>query len=184
MPNKVNFNIQNVHYAVIKDDGTYDTVKHIPGAVTLTTDATGDDSTFWADGIAYWKTFNNTGYEGTLTLALLPDEFREDVLGEIRDTKNVLLEDARAKTVNFALGFQTDGDQESTYFWFFKCTASRPSTEANTTTESKDPDTQELSWSCAPNPDGYVRAKTTPTTAQADLSTWFDAVYEPVVSNG
>lgn len=185
--NKVKYNIQNVHYAKMDDDGTYSTPVHIPGAVSLTTDPTGDDSVFWADGIKYYVVYNNTGYEGDLEVALLPDAFRIDILGDVLDTKKVLVEKSDAPTVNFALGFQIDGDKESTFFWYYNCTASRPATEANTTEESKDPETDTLEWICAPNADGIVRVKTTSETAKAETDSWFNAVYIPnlgTVTNG
>lgn len=177
MANKVQFNIKNVHYAVLTN-GTYGTPVHIPGAVSLSVDPTGDDSTFYADGIEYYKSYNNSGYEGSLEMALIPDQFRQDILGDTLDTKNVLIENAFAPTVYFALGFQVDGDDASTYFWFYNCTASRPSMEANTNEESKEPDTQTLDWSCAPDSTGIVRAKTTATTASTDINSWFTAVYQ------
>ena len=180
MENKVKYNIQNVHYAVFDDEqSTYGTPVHIPGAVSLTVDPTGDDSIFWADGVKYYVAYNNTGYEGDFEVALLPDSFRIDVLGDTLDTKNVLVEKNDAPTKQFALGFQIDGDKESTFFWYYNCTASRPSTEANTTEESKDPETDSLSWTCAPNADGIVRVKTTDTTAAGDKEGWFSAVYAP-----
>lgn len=185
MANKVKFNIQNVHYAVLDDaQGTYGTPVHIPGAVSLTTDPTGDDSIFWADGVKYYVAYNNTGYEGDFEVALLPDSFRIDVLGDVLDSKNVLVEKADAPTVKFALGFQIDGDKESTFFWYYNCAASRPSSEANTTEESKDPETDTLNWTCAPGADGIVRVKTTAETAAADTSAWFEAVYIPDLSEG
>lgn len=178
MANKVKYNIQNVHYAVMDSEGAYGTPVHIPGAVSLSVDPTGDNNTFWADGIAYYQSYNNTGYEGELELALLPDSFRVDVLGDILDAKKVLVEKSDSPTVNFALGFQIDGNEKSTYFWFYNCTASRPTTEANTTEESKDPETDTLDWTCAPGADGIVRAKTTDETADADITSWFTSVYK------
>lgn len=174
---KVCFNIKNVHYAVMGQSG-YGTPVHIPGAVSLSVDPTGDDSTFYADGIEYWKSYNNSGYEGSLEMALIPDTFRQAVLGDTLDANNVLIEHSDAATVYFALGFQIDGDAESTYFWFYNCTASRPSAEANTTEESKEVDTQTLSWSCSPDASGIVRAKTTATTESTDISAWFTSVYQ------
>ena len=177
MASKVHFNLKNVHYAVL-NNGTYGTPVAIPGAVTLTADPTGDSSIFWADGIQYYVSQGNTGYEGTLEMALIPDDFRTDVLGETLDTNNIMIENADVPTVNFALGFQIDGDAESTYFWYYNCTASRPTNEANTTEESKEVQTETLNWTCAPDANDVVRAKTTDTTASATISGWFTTVYQ------
>lgn len=184
MANKVHFNIKNVHYAVLDSTSEYGTPVAIPGAVSLSVDPTGDESTFYADGIEYYKSYGSTGYEGSLNIAILPDAFRKDVLGEVEDTKHVLVEKTNPTITKFALGFQIDGDDKSTYFWFYNCTASRPSVEANTTEEDRTPDTETLDWSCTAGANGFVRAKTTDTTATTDITSWFTAVYAPTVSAG
>lgn len=175
---KVKYNIKNVHYAKKTTTG-YDTPVAIPGAVSLSADPQSENNIFWADGIQYYKTYSNNGYEGDLEVALLPDEFRMDILGDTMDTTSkVLIEHADAETVEFALGFEieTDGGG-SILFWYYNCTASRPSVEANTTEETKEPETETLEWSCAPNADGIVRARTTEETPSATKESWFTTVY-------
>lgn len=182
MASKVRFNLKNVHYAVLSE-GTYGSPVAIAGAVSLTADPTGDEYIFWADGTKYYMT-QGTGYEGSLEIAMLPDSFRTAILGEVMDTKNVLVETDNPTIANFALGFQIDGDDESTYFWYYNCTATRPSQNASTTEEEKEVQTETLDWTCEAGANGYVRAKTTSTTATSDITSWFSAVYTPTVSNG
>ena len=94
MANKIKYGIKNVYYAVAtlaaNNSATYDTPVALPGAVSLTLDPEGDNSVFYADNIAYYATYANNGYSGSLELALIPDAFRKDVLGEIEDSKDVL----------------------------------------------------------------------------------------------
>lgn len=164
-----------------KEDGTgYETPVPIPGAVSITLDAQGELSPFYADGIKYHVSSSNGGYEGDLEMALIPDIFRTDVLGEETDTNNVMIEDANAPTREFALGFDIDGDFKTTRFWFWNCTATRPSTESSTTEDKKEPTTDKLSVSCAPCTDGKVRAKTTESTPQEIYNNWYAEVYAPV----
>ena len=174
---KVKFNIKNVHYAVQTEEG-YDTPVAIPGAVSLSLEQQGEISPFYADGIVYYQSASNGGYSGDLEVALVPDKFREDVLGEETDGKGVLFENSNAETKPFALGFQIDGDTEPTLFWFYNCTATRPNIDASTTEDTKEPGTDTLTISCASKEDGTVRAKTTATSYSAVKDTWFTAVYE------
>lgn len=174
--NKVKFNIKNVHYAV-KKENAYDTPVAIPGAVSITFEAQGELSPFYADGIKYYVASSNGGYEGDLEMALIPDEFRQAVLGEVLDTNKVLFEDANVNSVEFALGFDIDGDSKTTKFWFYNCTATRPSTSAKTNESTKTPETDKLKISAAPGTDGIVRAKSTTETTETILSDWYKSVY-------
>lgn len=83
--NKIKYNLKNVHYAVLTEDESgsvsWGTPVPIPGAVSISLEAQGDISPFYADGIVYYKSAANNGYEGDLEMALLPESFRTDVLG-------------------------------------------------------------------------------------------------------
>ena len=176
--NKVKYNIKNVHYAVATSEGTYETPVPMPGAVSLTLEQQGELSPFYADGIKYYVSSSNGGYEGDLELALVPDSFREDVLGEIPDSKGVLFENVNTPTVNFALGFEVDGDVTPIKFWFYNCTATRPNIDAATTEDTKEPGTDTLTISATSTSDGTVRAKTTDTVDQETLTSWYTTVYQ------
>lgn len=174
---KVKFNIKNVHYAPQTEEG-YGAPVAIPGAVSLTLEQQGEIITFYADGIVYYQSASNGGYSGDLEVALIPDKFREDILGEEADSNGVLFENSNAEANPFALGFQIDGDTEPTLFWFYNCTATRPNIDASTTEDTKEPGTDTLTISCASKEDGTVRAKTTATSYAAVKDTWFTSVYE------
>ncbi len=186
MPNKTNkvkFNIKNVHYA-LKEESGYGSPVSVPGAVSVSFEAKGELAPFHADGIVYYVSSSNGGYEGDLEMALIPYQFRIDVLGEEKDDNNVMVENTNAQSRAFAIGFDIDGDVRSTRFWFLNCTATRPSTESSTTEDKKEPTTDKISLTCAPNPDGNVRAKTTEDTPQEVYAKWYDTVYLPVHSQG
>ena len=179
--NKVKYNIRNCHYAVlnIAEDGkiTFGAPVAMPGAVSLSLDANGEPSIFYADGIAYYTVSNNMGYEGDLELALLPESFRTDVLKETIDENKVLLENAQVETENFALLFEFDGDRRKIRHVLYNCSASRPSIESQTSEEEIEVQTETLSLKATPLPNGYVKAKTGDDATDAVYAGWYSSVY-------
>ena len=110
MGNKVKYNLKNVHAAKLTKtaDGeyTYETPKAIPGAVSISLDAEGDSSPFYADGIVYFRSTANNGYSGDLEIALIPEWFRTEILKEALDKNGVLVESATVTEMEkFALLF-------------------------------------------------------------------------------
>ena len=183
---KVKFNIKNVHLAIKNTDElgevTYETPFALPGAVSISLEAQGELSPFYADGIKYYVSSSNAGYEGDLEVALITDEVRQKILGETMDGNKVLIENANAQTTEFALGFDIDGDQKSTRFWFYNCTATRPTTESSTTEDAKEPTTDTITVSCASGMDGTVRAKTTADVSDEIFANWYKTVYTQTAS--
>ena len=82
--NKIKYNLKNVHAAIqthTEDGGySYETPVAIPGAVSLSLDAQGETSPFYADGIVYFRSVSNNGYSGDLEIALIPEWFRTEIL--------------------------------------------------------------------------------------------------------
>ena len=181
--NKVKFNICNVHYALqtIGDNGdvSFGTPVPMPGAVSLSLDANGEPSNFYADGYAYYTISNNMGYEGDLELAMIPESFRTDVLKETLDTNKVLMENANVETANFALLFEFDGDVKKIRHVLYNCSASRPSIESETKEDTIEPGTETLSITADPRSDGLVKARTGDTTDAGTYANWYKAVYTP-----
>ena len=181
--NKVKFNIRNVHYALqnVAEDGTvtFETPVAMPGAVSLSLDANGEPSTFYADGCAYYIISNNMGYEGDLELAMLPESFRTDVLKEELDTNKVLVENAHVEVQNFALLFEFDGDIKKIRHVLYNCAASRPSIESETNEDEIEVKTETLSITATPLANGYVKAKTGDDTTDTVYADWYKAVYMP-----
>ena len=182
--NKVKYNLKNAHYALLTydedDTPVYDTPVAMPGSVSISLDANGEPENFYADGIAYYVINNNMGYEGDLELAMIPESFRTDVLGETLDANGVLVEDSNTELAAFALLFEFDGDQKHIRHVLYNCSASRPGIEGKTNEDSKEVQTETLTIKATPLPDGKVKAKTGNTTNQAAYNGWYSAVYLPV----
>lgn len=182
---KVKYGICNVHYAKEKkaEDGTitYDKPVPLPGAKNIKMDAEGDSNPFYADNKLFFNKFNNNGYSGELGIALLSDQFRKDILGEIADKNGALLEKIDAIPSNFALMFELDGDDDKMRFCFYHCSTSRPSTEANTQEDKTEPDIDNLSLTMTGrDKDNLVRAKLKRTDSPDAYDKFYESVYEPV----
>ena len=181
--NKVKYNLRNVHYALLtfNAQGTpvFGTPVHIPGAVSLSLEANGEPSIFYADGYAYYTVSNNQGYEGDLEIAMLPDSFRTDVLKETMDSNSVLIEDATVETAAFALLFEFDGDQKKIRHVMYNCTATRPTIESATNEEEIEVKTETLTIRASPLEGGYVKARTSDNTNATAYNNWYSSVYMP-----
>lgn len=183
MANKVKYGLKNVYYAVATDNGqgelTYETPVRWPGAVSLSLDAQGEMTTFRADNTDYWKGSQNSGYKGDFESALIPDTFRTDVLGEVTNaTTGITAEYAGKPTVEFALLFQFEGDENAVRHVLYRCVADRPQISGTTTEASIEPKTETITISAMPRiSDDLVKGRAGATaTAYAN---WFTAVQEP-----
>lgn len=189
--NKIKYGIKSCYYAVasIASDGsaTYTTPVAIPGAVSLSLDAQGERTPFYADNIEYWVSNWNNGYEGDLTVARLPDAFRKDVLGEYLDGDKLLVEKANVEPIHFALLFQFEGDQQATKHVLYNCTASRPAIAGNTKEDQISPETEAVTitaktiYVSALSAD-VVKAKTTDATGSTSYAGWYSSVVMPTAA--
>lgn len=192
MGNKVKYNLKNVHAAKLTEtvlDGVvsynYDTPKAIPGAVSISLDAEGETSPFYADGIVYFRSTTNNGYSGDLEIALIPEWFRTEILQETLDSNGVLVEESKnEENVKFALMFEFDGDVNAIRHVLYNCSSSRPSIESETKEETIEPGTETLSITADPRSDGMVKARTGDTTNKNAYDNWYKEVYTPVASKG
>lgn len=185
--NKVKFGLNKVHYAKItawSDEGepTFATPVRIPGAVSLSMDANGEASNFYADNGVYYVINNNSGYEGDLEIALITTDFATDILGETLDSKGVLVERNDAELAQFALLFEFEGDKNKIRHVLYCCSASRPATESSTTEEETEVKTETLSLKATALPSGLVKSKTCENTDQTAYDNWYSSVYIPVAA--
>ena len=181
--NKVKFGLSNVHIAKITEtEGkiTYGTPFAMPGAVGLSADPEGDTTPFYADNIKYYIATSNQGYAGDLEIAITPEDFLTQILGQEKDKNGALIECADDITARFALMGEIEGDAKKRRFVYFDCTAARPSAEMNTNEESKEPQTDTISITMSPrSTDKAIKAVIEPSdTNKAVYETFFKTVYE------
>lgn len=187
MSNKVNFGLKNVHYAPITViDGVIDyaTPVRIPGAVEISLEPRGDMTEFYADDMLYYSASNNQGYDGTLSIANISEQFAIDALGEEKDiTDGVMTERSSSKGQPFALMFEFDGDVKATRHVLYNCTANRPTISGATKTNTAEPQPNELTFVASARETDYaVKTKTTDQTTAAIYDEWYNAVYEKVTT--
>ena len=181
--NKVKFGLSNVHIAKITEENgeiKYGTPFAMPGAVSLTADPEGDTTPFYADNIKYYIAVANNGYTGDLQIAMTPEEFLTEILGQEKDTNGALIEKSDDINARFALMGEIEGDVKKRRFVYFDCTAARPSAEMNTVEESKEPQTDTISITMAArSSDNAIKAVIEPNeTNQEVYNTFFTKVYE------
>ena len=186
MAKKVKFGFKNCYYATVTESGgtyTYGTPVQLKGAVALNLTPSGDNTEFYADDSLYWSDENNNGYEGTLELALVPDDFAIACLGATKDTNNVLTENASNATSPFALLCEFTCDDGATKFAFYNCHATRTDVNGTTKGENKEVQTETLNITIRPRADGLVKVRTTDTTEDTVINGWYSNVYEASGSN-
>lgn len=181
--NKVKYGLRNVHYAkaTVDENGvpTYATPKPWPGAVNLSLDQEGGVTKFRADNRDYWMGQSNNGYSGDFESAIIPDSFREDILGEVKGADGTYTEYADAKTIPFALLFQFEGDVKNVRHVLYYCTATRPEVNGETTDEEIEPRTETLeitAGSCIHPTNGRPVVKRRCEEGSEAYDAWFNEV--------
>lgn len=188
MANKITFGLRNVHYApftVAAGVVTYETPLPLPGGIEISLEPRGDMVEFYADDMLYYSASNNQGYDGTLSLANITEEFLIAALGEVKDAEDmVLTESANSVGKPFALMFEFAGDVKAVRHVMYNCTANRPTVASSTKTASAEPNANELTFVASPRDGDYaVKTKTTSTTPTPIYDAWYANVYEksPVI---
>lgn len=182
---KVSYGIQDVYVAKITETGgviTYGTPFAVKGAVGLNVDPEGGDATpFYADNIVYFMApAVNNGYSGDLELAITPDNFLTQILGQEKDANGVVYESSDNQSARFALLFQAQGDSNNRRFCFYDCTASRPSRDNATKEDTITPQTETIAITMNPRTtDRMVKCYIDETEEnKAVYDAWFNAVHE------
>lgn len=186
--NKIKYGIKNVTFfpAVIAADGsaTYGEAIPVPGAVSLSLDQQGETTPFYADNIVYYTSVANNGYEGDLEVAKIPDAVLTGILGYVEDTNKVLVEDANAAVVHFAMAFQFEGDVHAKRHILYNCTMNRPSVAGSTKEESIEPQTETVTITAttiynATLDKDIVKASATQADSATQYAAWFTTAYQP-----
>lgn len=185
--NKVKYNLRNVHYATftVSESGeiTFNKPIPIPGAVSVSLSKIGDISVFYADGIAYYVSAPNSGYDGDLEIALIPEQFEKDCIGTGADDNDLLYETTAPKGNPFALLFEFEGDVKCVRHCLYFCHAVKSEISSQTKTETNEPVTDKLKIKATPSPyledkNGHplIQTRTGDSTAAEVYANWYKEV--------
>lgn len=189
MPNKINYGITNVYYSVVTETltngvytETYGTPKRLIGARAISLSAQNDKVQFPADNNAdYFTQQIFSGYDGTLTMAILDDDFRKDVYGEQEDSNNLVGESINDQPKAFALLFQFEGDANAVRHVLYRCTAGKADIASTTKGTTIEPNEIAIPVTAGGRlSDGLVKWKCGADTA-TQYNAWFTSVYVPTL---
>lgn len=182
--NRVKFGLKRCYYAkaTIADDGsaTYDTPKPIKGARTLSMDPSGDNEPFYADDIVYYMAGAGGARNGSLEVALIPDDFKKDILGYFEDADGVLVEPANPAVVNFALLFEFSGDAHGIRHVLYNCMAGAVSVSGSTKEATNTPQPESISLSSTSVYNAALQKDVSKAECGPDKATKYNAWYEDV----
>ncbi len=181
--NKVHYDLTNVYVAPLTFDletgeVTFGVPKRLIGAISMDLSAQGEQIKLRADAMDYYVVNGNNGYSGDLNMAMVPDWFREEYLGDtLSQQDKVLVENAQAETKPFAMLYEFLGDKSSRRHCLYNVTASRPNIKGENKENQKEADTESMTMTALPLPNGYVKASTTKDTPQSVYDNWTKAVW-------
>jgi len=151
---KVKFGLKNVKYAIWTDGvgdaaGSYGPWKVLtPGAVSLTADVEADSTDFYAEDTVYAVIDSIAKESGTVEIAFLPEEVKQDLFGyAVDDTTKLTYLTSDPKDIHVALGYETSyNDGTKCRGVRYDVTFQPFSESANTMQENTDPETITLNY--------------------------------------
>lgn len=154
--NKVKYGIKKLYVAKITagsaEGYTYGTPFAVPGAISMSLESQMNVTNVPADDIKdYASETVNNGYEGTIEVALLPEQFETDILGDVGGVEN-----SETRAAEFAVLVEFTGDQKKGRYCFWRCQLTkRPTISQRTKGENFTIDTDTLNIKAMPRLDDY-----------------------------
>ena len=110
---------------------------------------------------------------------MFPEQMMLDIWGMTKSKNGLIVENANVQPASFALLFEVDGDTTGRKYVLYNCSATRPGINANTKSETTDPDTQTSIITVSPMADGTIKAHTADDATPATLNGWYTSVTLP-----
>lgn len=179
--NIVEFGVENLHLATLKNDREFDTPVNIKGTSKIKLSGKGDSKIIYADNGTFYVISSNTGYEGELEIYNFDDDFKIKYLGFKRDGNGILLEPSILKPVSLAMAFKILGDVKDRVSVLYNCIFEKPDIELKTVEEKIDVEVMKIKFKARPKEfqdfdEKIVQASTLNDEAK---KTWFTKIYTP-----
>lgn len=186
MSRKVLFNIKKAQafkITAISDTNvpTYDsTALPMPGMVSLTLDVEGSTEPFYADGIVYYTAGSAMSFTGSISNALLQDNFLTQIFKFFKDANNNMVA-TDEEPAQFGMQFAVDSDDGEVYFTLYRISANRPSYNFQTKEDSATINPQEFDITVMPvsMADGTNIIQSYAEKEATNYSTYFNAITLP-----
>lgn len=161
--NKIVYGVSNLHFGTytVSTSGTVTlgTPYHLPGTVNISMDPESEESTFYADNVAYWTGYTDNGYTGEIENANFTDEFKTKFLNYIELDDDGIAQIKGQQNKQVYMMFQCEGDVESRRGIFYNVTLGQISREYATQEATTEPQTATLPFTViGDNGTGIIKA--------------------------
>lgn len=187
MSKKVMFNIKKAQAFKIDSVSeagvpTYNAKRLLmPGMVSLSLNVEGSTEPFYADGIVYYTAGSATSYTGSISNALLQDDFLTDILKYFEDANGNMVQ-TDEQPAEFGMQFAVDSDDGEVYFTLFRVSMNNPGRNFQTKEDSATINPQEFDISVTPvaMADGTYVIQSYAEKGTTNYGTYFESISLPV----
>lgn len=182
--NKIKFGFKKLMWAPITrdEDGnpTYGTPVHEKGATEMSLEPNVETAQIPADDDPiYAEAVDDKGYTGDITLQIISDEYKKEILGWKEDSNGVLTEVAGIVPKEHAILCEFSGDAHATRHIFYRCMPTKPGISSKTKGDGLESQPDTISVTITPDPySGNIHSAATP-EQKTVYDSWFEKVYEP-----
>ncbi|MEJ8546630.1 major tail protein [Brevibacillus borstelensis] len=179
----VRVGLNDVHYAIMKDDETYEIPKKLAGAIQAKISPKSNKETLYADDQAYEVATSLGDIELELNVADIPSEVLRDLLGHTINADGVLIKSSEDNAPYVALGFRSKkSNGKYRYTWIYKGKFQPEDQEFATKEDKPKFQTPTISGTFLPREDNkrwQAQVDEDDTGVKQEvIDNWFKAVYE------
>lgn len=188
MPNNYEFGISKTHVAFFDPEATsgdYAAPEAMPGTVNISITPAGETTEHYHDNGKAGEEISNNGYTGSIEQSIFPDAVLAEMQGHTVDDNGGIVESSNDKPKEFALMFETEGDEEKIRTVFYRVKAQRPSEDHQTSNPGPNISTKNMDLSMmAEDKSGERYVKYSLKESDTGFDTFFDEVPMPTITTG